>query len=288
MNLGKSWSPVLLCLGMGCLPEDGRPEPGEVRVTFTGRVPFATTGFETSDGWTMNFSKILVSLASPELEEVGSSTCTIYSEASYGRIFDGLRTEPEKVALLFGLGECGFGYYLQGPDEDEVVLSPGTTEHDLERMRELDQNYFGRVEPMSLLVEGWAQRELAVKQFQFEIRVAKYFYGCRSLEAGSLPPLQLNSRSSVEVPLWLSVETLFKCGALETCFAPFATADDEFGNGDGVVTFEDLALDPSSATPNGTLPLTRLSYLDQLMNNVIQFGELGICNVAPASDQYRD
>ncbi len=236
----------------------------------------------------MSFSKILVSLASPELEEVPGSSCTVYSEASYGRIFDGLRTEPEKLALLFGLGDCGFGYYLQGPDDDEVVLSTGTTEHDLERMRHLDPNLFGRAEPMSLLVEGQAERGLAVKAFVFELRISRFFYGCRSLGTGSPAPIQLASRSKVEVPLRLSVETLFSCGPLETCFEPFAAADDNFGNSDGIVTLDDLLLDPSVANPMDDTPLTRPYYLDLLMSNVIQFGELGICNVAPASDQYRD
>lgn len=275
---------LLLCLGLssltGCLPDDNRPEPARVQVRFRGEAPFADEANLTEDGWTVDITKVLVAVESPSFG-YDDETCSIYSSAEYGRIFDGLRQKPEKLAELFAVGRCSLSYVVASPRSD-ALLAEGTTEADKTLLRTPGSALSGKLgtDGTSLLVEGRAEKDGVTKQFSWAFRRAFVASNCTSANQDMDPtPLALETGAEVTLDLGIQVENLFDCGGEPmtgtSCFAHLAEADDHYGNGDGTVTFEELNEFPFEAS--GSKPSWFSVLYGSLMPTVVRPVDYGIC-----------
>jgi hypothetical protein len=275
-----------LCLGLsclnGCLPDDNRPEPAKVRIRFQGEAPFADEANLTEDGWTIDITKVLVAIESPSFG-YDAQTCSIYSSVSYGRIFDGLRKEPEKLAQLYAIGKCSLSYVVASPQSD-ALLAAGTTEGDKTLLRTSGSALPGTLgtDGTSLLVEGHAEKGGVTKQFSWAFRRALVASNCTSPDRPTDPtPLALESGDDVTLALGIRVENLFDCGGDPmtgtACFAHLAEADDRYGDGDGTVTFDELNEVPFEL-PNRSQSTWFDVLYGFLMPMVVRPVEYGLCD----------
>ena len=231
---------ALVCvLHLGCLPPDTRPEPGSVRVTAS---PAAATahGFTTDDGWAISIERLLATLGAIELQGEG---CTAYSEPRYTRLFDFAVPveEPQKIALVYGLGRCDLAFELSAP-ESSALLGPGVTAADLALMRERAEDVFvDEPRRTSVLVRGEARRGAATKRFEWMFRMEYDIESCASGfdDAGDL--LALEAGVALERTIVVDPTELFR-----ESFDAIAGADLD---GDDAITLEEL--DGASA-PGGT------------------------------------
>ncbi len=115
----------------GCLPGDIRPEPGRVYVTAEASGS-SVEGFQTDDGWTIQFERLLAGLGSVALR---GEECADYSNTRYDRLFDFTVPGAEKLGEVYGLGTCDVRVRLTSPSDD-ALLEKGTTAADLAFMRE--------------------------------------------------------------------------------------------------------------------------------------------------------
>jgi hypothetical protein len=227
-----------------CLPSDTRPTPGEAFVTLRGSATIKNgiPGTALSDGWSISFSRFLVSLGGASF---GGDGCTAYENDFYRRIFDASVLEPQKVAQKFALGTCELGFRVSTPDSDSI-LSAGVTERDKTLMRTGGTDpYSNGLAGVSIYVSGAATKGPVTKTFTWSFRGRRVIYGGCSTELAAAPTLYtFASGGQQTVELGVTGEPLF-ASALDPSkaklrFDPYARADDEFGDKNGDVTLEEL------------------------------------------------
>jgi hypothetical protein len=59
-------------------------------------------GVTTVDGLSISVDRFLVGIGDASVGDA----CISYSDAGYGRLLDGMRSDDQKLSLLFGLGQC--------------------------------------------------------------------------------------------------------------------------------------------------------------------------------------
>lgn len=223
--------PLAAALLVGCLPEDTRPPPAEVLVTFTG----ADTPVSTADGWTITYSRIWVSIGQLGLS---GDDCDEYAGANYFRVLDGKNPEPQKVGLMFGRGTCSLRFVASSPIESSL-LGPGVTEADAGQMRVPATDPWQTNQAISYWVEGSAEKGTSKKVFSFRFRKERLIHSDCTFDGATTFPLGESEQRSL--PLALHPELLFLDGSDPTKasvrFEPFASADD----GDGVLTLDELS-----------------------------------------------
>jgi len=242
-------------LALGCLPGDERPEPGEL---FVAAEPSAATkdGFTTSDGWTIVFDRVLMTVGHVFLEEdsnsefTGSSgpPCNMYTRGGYNRLFDFPAIDREKVAVVFGLGTCAVSFGLFPPSED-TLLGPGVRSVDVTYMQErsASDDYDDAV---IAIVRGRSTDGQVEKRFNWSFAGAHSAREC--LTTGSLgggsgdePPgvvsiVELHGGQSSSLTLEARAEELFRVAPHDDeplHFDRFAEAD---ADSDGVITLDEL------------------------------------------------
>ena len=250
---------LLACaMTLACLPTDTRPPPATVNVTVSGSnlVKNGIPGSAMEDGWSVSFERFLASVGNASL---GGDACVPYSEADYRRIFDLRTVEPQKLSVLYALATCDFRFRVNNADTDSI-LGAGVTEEDKTLMRTPGSDPYSGTQPtgVSIYVKGSATKGSITKKFAWSFRPRRLeFRDCRA--APGLPPMRLSltSSESVTLDVQLHGEVLFQ-DRLDTAkaklrFAPFAAADDKYGNGDGEITLEELgkvSLDDAGITPD--------------------------------------
>lgn len=232
---------------MGCLPTDTRPPPASVFVQASPNDALRN-GFTTDDGWYIEFSRFLMSLGYSALLESGS--CTPYSDAHYSRILDLQQSAPQKVSLIYGLGQCGFSFGVVHPNADSIV-GIGVTQQEAQMMQTAGSDRYtapsGQLTGINTYVVGVATRGSERKTFAWSFRQDYAYQTCLSLtDAGVSQGLNLRSNDSDLVDLLVRGETLFQTDVDATRaklhFEPMAEADTLLGNNDGDVTLDELGL----------------------------------------------
>ncbi len=224
-----------------CLPDDVRAPASRVTLSIRGGES-VTRRFVSADGWEIAVERLLVSFGQVELFGDG---CAQYSEATYLRLLDLTRPEPQLVATQYGRGACGvsFGALRPGPD---VVLGAGVTELERAEMRGR-----GLDDARALHVEGAATRGTDSVRFVWALRDGWLWGPCQ--------PMELDGAVSHDLTLDVEPEALFSTdmgrAGSELQFAPFEAAD---ADGDGEITAEELAAAPVSAVPTAANELDRL------------------------------
>jgi hypothetical protein len=235
--LGTGWLSAWL---FACLPADTRPPPAELTITVTPDQALVE-GIETSDGWTVTFTRFLLSIGHVSAE---GDSCIGYSDPDYSRVLRMTQPGAQKVGLLFALGQCEFDYELSSPREDSV-LGANATEADKALMRTPGTNLFALDSGTSILAEGTAAKAGVTKTFSWAFRQRIDYAACQTIIDGRVESgVDLEESESASVDIAVVGATLFQEALGGERFAlgfqPFADADGVTGNGDGDVSFGEL------------------------------------------------
>jgi hypothetical protein len=245
--------PVLGCslFSFSCLPADTRTPPGKLTMTVS---PSEATlhGFTTDDNWAVQLDRVLVGIGHTAL----GSDCTNYSEARYYRVLDLSAGSGQVLSFLYGLGTCDVMFRMAPPDAD-TVLGQGVTDADQVFMRTAGSDSYFADAGVALDVKGSAVHEGITESFHWSFRQNIRFTDCEVIEDGHLMSgVTLHSNDAVAFDIVVETEALFRDNVDATQallqFAHFAAADRTFGNGDGIVTLDEIAQVPVViASPSG-------------------------------------
>jgi hypothetical protein len=240
-------------LAAACVPAETRPEPGQVSISVRGDAALARgiAAEETADGWAVSWERFLVSLGGASLEE-GEGDCQPYFGGSYTRVLalegEGTDSTAQKLSIVFGLGDCDFGFAARNPRWD-ALLGAGVTEAEKQAMRTPGSDAYEIDRGITAQVRGTARRGGVEKRFDWAFRRGLEYSECRvSTEAGTERGVSLHAGDQRSLEVRVRGAALFADAADETIaalrFEPFARADDVHGDGDGEVTFDELGRVP--------------------------------------------
>ena len=271
---------LLLAPASGCLPGDTRPAPQSLLVTAEPS-PATEAGFETADGFRVEFERLVLALGSVDFEEDDAS-CNSYAEAYYDRLFDFAVAGREKVGTVYGLGTCRVEFRLRSPSAD-ALLGPGATPADKVFMRTRASDPYAEAENASVLATGAATRGDVRKRFGWVFRRSYEITDCEGQGGeGLATTVLLREGESGELPLEVRGEELFREGPDDSApllFARIASAD---ADRDGVVTLDELPLVPSFTVPEATDSLARVVYED-LLPRLVRVRGGGACRTEERS-----
>lgn len=235
-----------------CLPNDTRPVPATMNVTVTGDAPLlgGSRTTTTADGWTLGYDRFLLSIGNAGFVE--TSSCADYYEAGYRRVLDPTLPGSQKLSVVYALGHCDFGFRVAGPDTN-AVLGQGVSSAELAFMGTPGSDPYSTNRGISVYAQGSATKNGVTKTFAWAFRQAIVYSRCADTDGGS--GLDLGSGQTVGVDLRVRGESLF-LDHVETSratlrFDPIASADDRYGNGDGMVALSELGAVPLSTISVG-------------------------------------
>lgn len=228
-----------------CLPKDTRPVPATMNVTVTGHDALlgGTRTTVSADGWTLGYDRFLISIGNAGFGE--SSSCSSYYESGYARILDPELVGPQKLSVLYALGQCNFNFRVAGPSTD-TVLGRDVSSADLAFMGTPGSDPYSTNRGISIYAKGSATKNGVTKTFAWAFRQRISYNHCTDTDGGT--GFNLTTRETVAVDLRVHGESLFlddvdpNRGAIR--FDPMALADDRYGNGDGEVTLTELGFVP--------------------------------------------
>ena len=237
-----------------CLPQDTRPEPATVNVTVTGS-PLVDAGIPAAsvdDGWSIDFDRVLVSVGNSSIE---GSSCTDYEETDYRRLYDVSVVAPQKLAVIYGLGDCGFVFRVNNANSDSIEEQGVTDDEKTTMITPGGDLYTSGPTGISFWVRGNATNGTETKTFDWQFRLRRVAYHDCALPDGSVFGLTLEGGQTFGVNIEIHPEVLFDDRLDVTTahlrFAPFAAADDVYGDGDGAITLDELgaeSLDQAGVT----------------------------------------
>ncbi|HEX4478823.1 MAG TPA: hypothetical protein VH142_27260 [Polyangiaceae bacterium] len=257
-------------LATACLPGDTRPVPGSLDVSVVASAALATRAhsFVTTDGWTVSYSRFLIGIGNASFD---GDSCADYYDADYDRLLNLLVPDSQKLGLLYGLGQCDFGFRVSAPSATSV-LGAGVTEADRALLGAPGTDAYSTNRGTDLYVSGTATNGAATKTFTWSFRQRVSYSQCvgpprlavgkiDALPAdaaregdGGLPGARgfdLKGHAALATELTVHGEALFLDradpvrGVLR--FDPIAQADDGFGNHDGDVALAELGQEPLPA-----------------------------------------
>jgi hypothetical protein len=249
---------LLAQAALSCLPQDTRPTPASLLVTASSN-DATQHGFDTEDGWHVDFTKFLVSMGNASLSE--GSSCTPYTRAGYQRVLDVLRPEEQKVNLIYGLGSCELEFSVAYPTVEDSLPGAGVSEEDMLFMRTQFSDRFASKVGINGYISGGARKLTQVKTFSWFFRQNWSYSGCwDQADAGGTASIPLSGGTAVSVNLTVHGEDLFRnvnqSNQWTLLFEPMAQADSRFGDGDGYVALDELR------NVAGPLPSTMASNAD--------------------------
>jgi hypothetical protein len=285
---------VLAFGAASCLPADTRPPPATIEL-FVSPNDGTQTGFTTTDGWNITVERFLVGIG----EASAGDNCISYSDAGYTRLLDGKRTDDQKLALLFALGQCEMRLRLQGPDSGTIV-GAGVSDVDalLQGLKGVDP-YVSQPSSVSVGLTATATRGADAERLNWSFRQT-IRYGTCETPVNGIPaqPLDFSSNAGLAYHIVLHPEALWSDDARPTAalrFDSIASADTLFGNSDGEITLDELAgvslvearkTGPYGIGDNDPATIPTLNSLEDyvyqvLVRNIPQFREPVLCKVRP-------
>jgi hypothetical protein len=239
---------------VACLPKDTRPPPASVFVTASSD-DAVKQGFYSDDGWHINFSRFVVSMGRTNFDEGGS--CVAYSDSGYMRVLDLQQPEPQKVGLIYGLGQCDFGFRVANPQSDSLLGEGVSPADELYMQTAGNDNYTAArgftgaraSTGVTAIINGVATGPNGQKSFSWSFRQNLEYTKCFvETDAGVNEGLNLTSSESDPLNILVRGETLFQTDVTLTGkslkFGPMALADTQYGNNDGTVSIDELGLVP--------------------------------------------
>ena len=293
---------LMVQLAHGCLPKDDRPPPGNLLVTASSDSN-VQQGFDTDDGWHIQFMKFIVSPGHSAFQNGG--TCTSYSNASYERVLNVLQSGAQKVSLIYALGTCDFRFQLTFPRSDALV-GDNVSAQDLLTMRTGTTDRFQTtISGANGYISGIASKQAHTKTFSWLFRQSWTYSNCEMpSEAGLQSSMQLSGYAAETLDIMVRGEYLFRnlgtSTQAELQFEPIAEADSTYGNNDGDVTLDELSkviIDPaalgyasalSEFSADAGIPVpTDLEALiyEVLYPSVFRYGDSGQCGLTPGRNR---
>jgi hypothetical protein len=237
---------LLACLAtcaLSCLPSDTRPPPGTLLVAVTSSQALldGIPSSLTEDGWSVAYDKFLVSFGGVSLD---GDRCSNYSGFGYDRIVNMKMPGPQKVALLYALGSCEFGFGISNPDS-EAVLGANVSEQDRMSMRTPGNDRYTLRSGISILVQGSATRGNVTKTFAWSFRQPVRYRDC---SVGDVAGFTLDAHETETATIGIAGETLLQddldASRAKLRFDVFVDGDARYGNDDGEITLEELGRVP--------------------------------------------
>ena len=231
-------------VALACLPQDTRPAPGSLLVTASSD-DATQHGFDTDDGWHIEFTKFLVSLGRTSFAD-GMKSCTPYTDAGYQRVLDVLRPEQQKVNQIYGLGSCYLEFRVAYPTVEDSLVGAGVSDQDLLYMRTQGFDRFVTAGAgVNGYISGIARKQAQSMTFTWSFRQNWSFAGCsEQADAGVPSSIQLNGKAAESFNLTVHGEELFQNqdqnDRWRLLFEPMAQAEAKYGNNDGDVTLDEL------------------------------------------------
>jgi hypothetical protein len=231
---------VAAVLGVGCLPADDRPEPGQILVTGEASAAIPD-GFATADGWTISFDRFVTALGDIRLhdEKGRDGSCNDYAQTRYNWLFDFTVAGREKIGLAHGLGTCSVEFEL-GPPDFDGVLGPGVSVSDRDAMRIRNSDAFVDDERISIIAQGVATRGDASIRFDWAFRRGFEYSECPGEGGGFVSVVDANGGDALELNVIVSGEVLFQQEATADAPHLFQSMADGDADGDGNVTLAEL------------------------------------------------
>lgn len=294
---------------LGCLPKDDRPPPGNLLITASSDSA-VQQGFDTDDGWHIQFSKFVVSPGHSSFRDGGS--CTSYSDASYEHVLNVLQAGSQKVNLIYARGTCDFRFRLSFPGADAVV-GDSISAQDLLLMRTGGTDRFQpTISGANGYIAGVASKQSQTKTFAWLFRQSWSYANCSIQgDAGSQASVQLGAYQAETLNITVRGEELFEnvdqSNTIQLLFEPMAQADSTYGNNDGEVTLNEMSKVPTNgfsglgtsaphngidagpgdfASDAGVLTTTDLETLvyQVLYPSMFHYGDSGKCQASPAQN----
>jgi len=222
---------------VSCLPVDTRTPPGSLFLALESNNEPSVT---TADGWSISIDRFLLGAGHVAL----GRCCTGYSDAEYDRLLDGLLPTAQKVGIVYGLGQCGFSFRIASPSNDMVLLGEGVTEADKEFIGNWDDRGPYRLPNIgAVYFAATATREGETKHVRWLISKSTSYFECKRRTETGTQPMRLESNDNVSLHVGIRGVELFgndESLTAELRFDAFAYADNEFGDGDGEVTLQEM------------------------------------------------
>jgi hypothetical protein len=236
--LSSAW--LLAYCASSCVPADTRPVPATIDLEISPN-DASQEGIATTDGWMLTIDRFFVGIGDADVGD----TCLKYSEGGYGRLIDARRSDDQKLALLFGFGQCGLRVRVAGPASD-TILGEGVTEEDalLLGLKGTDP-YVTQESSASVGIAATATRGSTTERFNWSFRQRITYRDCETPVDGKPgTPLDFPSNANFTYHIVLHPETLLRDdhdGATAALrFDAMMSADTIFGNADGEVTLSEL------------------------------------------------
>jgi len=229
MHLRSLAAALLAASSLSCLPAETRTVPGSLVVRAAAREPYGQGADGMSaDGWRLHIERLYVTLGSVALE---GDACEAYTDASYSRVLDFLRTDVQKVSLSYALGDCQLAFAASAPRWN-TIPGEGVPPEFIEQLRSPGEG--DDAGGISIYLAGEARREGELVRFEWPFRVQLFYRKCGLLDdAGALADLSFASGQQRELDIEVDAFALFRAepGSGELQFGPFAEADRD-ANGD--------------------------------------------------------
>ena len=250
---------ALASSALACLPKDTRPPPASLLVT-TSSDDAVQNGFNTDDGWFIQFTKFVVAIGRSSLD---GNACNSYSNASYVRVLNMQQAGQQELNLIYGLGQCDFSFRVAHPVTTSLVGSGVSAADVLYMQTDSSDKYTvqagltnsGVVAIISGIATGYNEQ----KTFSWSFRLNEQYSTCSvESDAGVDEGLNLIGLASDTLNILVRGEALFQSDvnfALSNLrFGPMALADSVYGNNDGSVTLDELGLVPVSMIADAVTP----------------------------------
>jgi hypothetical protein len=287
----------LAALVAACVPADEALPLGAAQFTITGRgSPRTLPDDRVVDGWSIHVDRFVLSFRTMTIVNLTDSEQCAYRGrgAKTNIVFEG--TEGSVVQAFNGLktGDCPDVGMRLGPPDDESVPGEGATAADLAQL--------ASGTPAHALLQATAVRkarppfttedETIHVNLRFDsVRTASSFGGCRDAIRGAR--IRPGARYGVFVAI--AAEAFFRDAIASNAqlrFNPFADADRR-GNGDGIVTMDELDELPLFAVggpfymlPNGSRSGSFGDYVRAQFLFSVNYGDGGLCNgIVPGTEE---
>jgi hypothetical protein len=231
---------VLLAWGaFSCLPADTRPPPATVLLDVSPN-DASQKGVTTVDGWSISVDRFLVGIGDASVGDA----CISYSDAGYGRLLDGKRSDDQKLSLLFGLGQCEL-HFRTSPPASDMLLGTGVTEADAILLATKDVDPYV-TQPAGVCVDltATATRGTSVEHLHWSFRQRIQYRNCETpVDGKPTIPLDFPSNANLTYHIALMPDALLrddKTASAALRFDAIASADTMFGDGDGNITLDEL------------------------------------------------
>jgi hypothetical protein len=189
---------------------------------------------QTDDGWRLTLEQVYANIGGVEL---AGEDCEAYSDARYTRLLDLGSTEPQRISLLYGLGECSPTFALSRPRWNTRLGHgvPASIEQAFRTPGDDGEGAGG----VSLYIIGKATRDARALNFAWPFRAQISFEDCPLPDSGRT----LTLASGAQHVLLVEADALrvFRNDEGQLLFANFAAADAQSPTPDGWVTLDELA-----------------------------------------------